>query len=85
MKDRSVEYPGRMQMTDVLTGDVYLFDVERAEGTVSEAGTPYNTANVLSDATATALGLTSAATPNDAFAAIATWINGIGDADSTDY
>lgn len=85
MKDRSVEYPGRMQMTDVLTGDVYLFDVERAEGTVSEAGTPYNTANVLSDETAAALGLTSAATPNDAFAAIAAWINGIGDADSTDY
>ena len=71
MKDRSVEYPGRMQMTDVLTGDVYLFDVQRAEGTVSEAGTPYDTDNVLSDATATALGLTSAATPDDAFAAIA--------------
>ena len=85
MKDRSVEHPGRMQMTDVLTGDVYLFDVERAEGNVSEAGTPYNTANVLSDETAAALGLTSVATPNDAFAAIATFINDIGDADSTDY
>ena len=71
MKDRSVEHPGRMRMTDVMTGDVYLFDVERAEGNVSEAGTPYNTANVLSDETATALGLTSAATPDDAFAAIA--------------
>lgn len=71
MKDRTVEYPGRMQMTDVLTGDVYLFDVERAEGNVSEAGTPYNTENVLSDETAAALGLTSAATPDDAFAAIA--------------
>lgn len=85
MKDRSVEYPGRMQMTDVMTGDVYLFDVERAEGNVSEAGTPYNTANVLSDATATALGLDATATPNDAFAAIAAWINNIGDADSTSY
>ena len=71
MKDRSVEHPGRMQMTDTLTGDVYLFDVVRAEGNVAEAGTPYDTASVLSDATAVALGLTSAATPNDAFAAIA--------------
>lgn len=85
MKDRSVEYPGRMQMTDVLTGDVYIFDVERAEGNVSEAGTPYNKASVLSDATATALGLTSAATPNDAFNAIATWINDVTDADTTEY
>ena len=71
MKDRLVEYPGRIQATDTLTGDVYTFDVERAEGDISEAGTPYNTANVLSDETAAALGLTSAATPDDAFAAIA--------------
>ncbi len=85
MKDRSVEYPGRMQMTDVLTGDTYIFDVVRAEGNVSEVGTPYNTANVLSDTTAAALGLTSAATPNDAFAAIAAWINGVTDADITEY
>ena len=85
MKDRSVEFPGRMQMTDTLTGDVYIFDVERAEGNVSEAGTPYNKANVLADSTATALGLTSAATPNDAFAAIAAWINGVVDADDVSY
>ena len=85
MKDRSVEYPGRMQMTDVLTGDVYVFDVERAEGNVSEAGTPYNVANVLSDTTAAALGLTSAATPNDAYNAIAVRMNNLVDADDISY
>ena len=72
MQDRSVEFPGRMKMTDTLTGDEYIFDVERAEGEVTTAGTPYNKANVLTDTTAVALGLTSAATPNDAFAMIAT-------------
>ena len=72
-------------MTDVLTGDEFIFDVERAEGNVSEAGTPYNVANVLSDATAVALGLTDAATPNDAFAAIASWINDVENADITEY
>ena len=78
MKDRVVEFPRRMKMTDVLTGDAYIFDVESAEGNVSEAGTPYNTANVLSDATAASLGLSSNATPNDAFAAIATVISSGG-------
>lgn len=33
----------------------------------TQTGTPMNKANVLTDATASALGLTSAATPNDAF------------------
>lgn len=85
MKDRSVEFPGRMKMTDISTGDEYIFDVERAEGTVTEAGTPYNAASVLTDATAIALGLTAVATPNDAFAAIAERLNSIVDADSTSY
>lgn len=85
MKDRSVEFPGRMKMTDTLTGDEYIFDVERAEGNVSEAGTPYNVANVLSDSTAIALGLTSAATPNDAFAAIATKLNSLVDGDDMSF
>ena len=71
MKNRSVEFPGRMKMTDVSTGDEFIFDVVRAEGTVTQAGTPYNVANVLADETAVALGLTSTATPNDAFAKIA--------------
>lgn len=85
MKDRSVEFPGRVKMTDTITGDEYIFDVERAEGNVSEAGTPYNVANVLSDTTAIALGLTSAATPNDAFFAIATKLNGLVVADDISY
>lgn len=85
MKDRSVEFPGRMKMTDTITGDEYIFDVERAEGNVSETGTPYNVANVLTDATAAALGLTSAATPNDAFLAIATQLNSLIVADDISY
>ena len=85
MKDRTVQYPGRFKMTDATTGDEYIFDVERAEGTITEAGTPYNKANVLADATAVALGLTAAATPNDAFAAIATQLNSLVVADSIGY
>ena len=85
MKDRSVEFPGRFKMTDVLTGDEYIFDVERAEGNVSEAGTPYNVANVLADATSTAHGLTSAATPNDAFAAIAAALSNMVDGDDMSF
>ena len=40
MQDRSVEFPGRRKMTDAVTGDVYYFDVELAEGEITEAGTP---------------------------------------------
>lgn len=51
-----------------LTGYIYL---KRADEP-SEPGTPYNKNNVLTDATAAALGLTSDnPTPNDAFARIA--------------
>ena len=85
MKDRSVEFPGRMKMTDTITGDEYIFDVERAEGNVDESGTPYNVANVLTDATAVALGLTAAATPNDAFAAIATKLEGLVNGDNMQF
>ena len=85
MQNRTVEFPGRMKMTDVLTGDEYIFDVERAEGNVTTAGTPYNKENVLSDTTAVALGLTSAATPDDAFAAIAAALNNIVDGDDMSF
>ena len=71
MKDRIVQYPGRMKLTDVIHGDEYTFDVKRAEGEVYLEGTPYTKAAVLTDETAALLGLTSAATPNDAFAVIA--------------
>jgi len=85
MDDRQVEFPGRMKMTDVLTGDEYIFDVERAEGNIAAPGTPYNKANVLSDETAVALGLTADATPNDAFAAIATFISDLVDGDDMSF
>lgn len=85
MENRSVEFPGRMKMTDTITGDEYIFDVERAEGNVAVAGTPYNKESVLADATAVALGLTSAATPNDAFAKIAEKLNSLVDADNVSY
>ena len=85
MQDRSVEFPGRRKMTDAVTGDVYYFDVELAEGEVTEPGTPYDTASVLADETAEALGLSSAATPNDAFEAIAVKLNALVDADERSY
>ena len=52
---------------------------------MAAAGTPYDKANVLTDATAVALGLTSAATPNDAFAAIATALNSLVDGDDMSF
>lgn len=85
MKDRSVEFPGRVSATDIETGDSYVFDVERAEGTVTESGTPYNTANVLANGTAAVLGLTAAATPNDAFSAIAGRLVDFVDGDSMSF
>ena len=85
MQDRSVEFPGRRKMTDAVTGDVYYFDVELAEGEITESGTPYDTASVLTDETAEALGLTSDATPNDAFSTIATKLNALVDADERSY
>ena len=41
--DRSVQYPGRVQLTHV-SGDVY--DLTRAEGTVTQEGTELNAANL---------------------------------------
>ena len=85
MQDRSVEFPGRRKRTDAVTGDVYYYDIELAEGEVTEPGTPYDTASVLTDETAEALGLTSDATPNDAFAVIGEKLNALIDADNRSY
>jgi len=41
--DRVVEYPGRIQLTAV-SGQTDVYDVERAEGAVTETGTPFNAA-----------------------------------------
>ena len=68
MKDRIPTYPGRVKLTQV-SGNIY--DMERADQP-SEAGTPLNKATFLKDATAALFGLTSAAVPDDVFAAIAT-------------
>lgn len=43
-KDRVVEYPGRVTLTP--TGGTNEYDVDRAEGTVSEAGSPINAATL---------------------------------------
>lgn len=42
-KNRVVQYPGRVRMTPV-SGETNIYDMERAEGTVTEAGTPFNAA-----------------------------------------
>ena len=73
MKDRNTQYPGRKKLTIISqSSSEIVADVERYEGTVTEAGTPLNTANLLSDDTAVALGLTSTATPDDAFKKVGT-------------
>lgn len=41
--DRVVEYPGRIQLTAV-SGQTDVYDVERAEGAVTDEGTPFNAA-----------------------------------------
>lgn len=65
MKDRVSRYPGRVRLTPV-PGQANVYDMELADSP-SVAGTPLNKANLLTDATATAMGLTSSATPNTAF------------------
>jgi len=41
--DRVTEHPGRVQLTAV-SGQADVYDMERAEGAVTEAGTPFNAA-----------------------------------------
>lgn len=71
MKDRVPTYPGRVRMTPV-TGQTNVYDMELADQP-TEAGTPLNKANLLTDATATALGLDPSdnPSPDDAFDQIA--------------
>lgn len=45
-KDRIVEYAGRRRLTNVSTQAQEIVDVERAEGTVSQAGDAFNAANM---------------------------------------
>ena len=68
MKDRIPTYPGRVTLTPV-SGQTDTYTMEKADSPTVE-GTALNKANLLTDATATQLGLTSAdPTVNEALAA----------------
>lgn len=71
MKDRVPTHAGRVQLLPV-TGQPNKYDLTMADEP-SVVGTALNKANLLTDATATALGLNPGddPTPNDAFAQIA--------------
>jgi hypothetical protein len=74
MKDRNTQYPGRKKLTIISqSSSEIVADVERYEGTVTEAGTPLNKANILPDTTAESLGLNPEddPAPADALQAIA--------------
>lgn len=45
LTDRIVEYPGRITLTAV-SGEADTYDVTRAEGTVTQEGTPINAENL---------------------------------------
>lgn len=66
-------YAGRVRLTPVQNQE-NVYDLVRADEPIQE-GTPLNKANLLTDETAQAMGLTSDATPNDAFSRLQTNIN----------
>lgn len=41
-KNRNVEFPGRRTLTDIVSGTSQTVDVSRSEGTISEAGDPFD-------------------------------------------
>ena len=65
MQDRVPTYAGRVRLTPVQNQD-NIYDLVRADEPIQE-GTPLNKSTLLTDETAQAMGLTSDATPNDAF------------------
>ena len=65
MQDRVPTHPGRVKLIPV-PGEANTYDMVRADDP-TEPGTPLNKANLLTDATCSALGLPNTATPNDAF------------------
>ena len=69
MQDRLPTYPGRVVLEPV-EGATNTYDMTLADVPTQE-GTPLNKANLLSDSTATLLGLNAGATPNDALVALA--------------
>lgn len=74
MQDRVSATPGRMLITPENGQPAFYATIEMADNP-SVVGTALNKANLLSDSTATALGLTSSATPNTAFSQLNTKIN----------
>ena len=58
MKDRIVQWPHRYQLVPV-SGQADTYDIVAKPGTVTEAGTPINKANLLSDETAELYGLSA--------------------------
>lgn len=70
MQDRLSTYPGRVKLVPV-SGQENTYDLERADEP-SQLGTELKRDTLLSDATATLLGLNSSATPNTAFARVKT-------------
>lgn len=69
MRDRQVQYPNRFRLNAV-SGQENVYDLVAVPGTVTQAGTALNKANLLSDATAALLGLTGDPTVNQALALI---------------
>lgn len=68
MTDRTPTYPGRVKLVPV-SGEINTYDMTRADEP-TEAGTPLNKANLLTDATAAKLGLSGNPTVNDALSAL---------------
>lgn len=77
MKDRVPTYPGRVTLTPV-SGQANTYDMVRADQPTQD-GTPLSKENLLSDATASALGLTGDPTVDDAFGRLAKSEYKIGD------
>lgn len=68
MQDRVSLYPGRVKLEPV-AGQANTYDLTRADQPTQE-GTPLNKASLLKDATASLLGLSTDAVPDDAFVAL---------------
>ena len=76
MKDRVSQSPGRVLITPEDGGAPFYAVMARADQPV-EPGTALNKANLLSDSTATALGLSGDPTVNDAFARLNGKVNSV--------
>lgn len=75
MKDRISKYPGRVKLVPV-SGQTDTYDMTRADEPTEE-GTPLSKANLLTDMTASAIGVDGdSATVNGALAAVNTKADG---------